>query len=47
MEPNAVWGGEWGWSRDGCIRWGGYRQREGQFKVKLRRPIVTNRDVVA
>jgi len=21
LDLDAVWGGEWGWSRDGCIRW--------------------------
>jgi len=29
LDPDAVWSGEWGRSRDGCIRWGGYRRREG------------------
>jgi len=32
LDPDAIWGGEWGWSRDGCITWGGYRQRgRGSF----------------
>jgi len=22
LDPDVVWGGEWGRSRDGCIRWG-------------------------
>jgi len=25
VDADAVLGGGWGWSRDGCIRWGGYR----------------------
>ena len=37
-----------GWSRDGCIRWGGYRRREGAvLVVNLGHPIVTNGDIVA
>jgi len=28
LDPDAVWGGEWGWSRDGRIRLGGDCQRE-------------------
>jgi len=32
--------GEWGWSRDGCIRWGGGKGR-GSFGVNLERLIVT------
>jgi len=24
LGPDVVWVGEWGWSRDSCIRWGGY-----------------------
>jgi len=36
-------GGEWDRSRDGCIRWGGDRRREGAvFGVNLRRTVVTN-----
>ena len=43
-----VWGGDWGQSRDGCIRWGGDRRREGAILgVNLGHPIVTNRDSVA
>jgi len=22
MDPDVIWDSEWGWSRDGCIRWG-------------------------
>jgi len=22
LDPDAMWGGEWGWSKDGCVRWG-------------------------
>ena len=29
MDPDAVWGGEWGRSRDGYIRLGRSAQREG------------------
>jgi len=30
--PDDVWDGEWGQSRDGCIRWGGDRRRgRGSF----------------
>jgi len=48
MDPDAVWGGEWGRSRDGCIRWGDYRQRgKGSFGVNLGRPIVDSGDFVA
>jgi len=43
MDPDAVWGGERGRSRDGCIRCGGDRRRgRGSFGVNLGRPIVTN-----
>jgi len=32
MDPDAVGDGEWGQLRDGCIRWGGDRQRgSGNF----------------
>jgi len=45
LDPDAVWDGEWGRSRDGCIRWGGDRRREGLFwGVNLGRPTVTNGD---
>jgi len=40
---DAVWGGERGWSRNGCIRWGGDRRRgRDSFEVTLGRPIITN-----
>ena len=43
MDTDAVWNGEWGRSRDGCIRWGGYcRRKEAVWGVNLGRPIVTN-----
>ena len=42
LDPDAVWGGEWGRSRDGCIRWGGDRRREGAILgANVGRPIVT------
>ena len=48
MDPDAVWGGEWGRSRDGCIRWGGDGQRgRSGFGVNLGCPIATNGDFVA
>jgi len=41
-------GGEWGWSREGCIRLGGYRRRgRALLGVKLRCPIVTSGAFVA
>ena len=40
---DAVSGGEWGRSRDGCIRLGGDRQRgRGSFGGKCRASIVTD-----
>ena len=43
MDLDAVWGGEWGRSRDGCIRWDGDRQREAAvLGVNAGHPIVTN-----
>jgi len=45
LDPDAVWDGEWGWSRDGCIRWRCWSSKgKGQF---LGRPIVTNEAFVA
>ena len=45
LDPDAVWDGEWGRSRDGCIRWGGnHRKGMGSFGVNLRRRIVTDGD---
>jgi len=31
LDPDAVWDDDLGRSRDGYIRWGGDRRREGQF----------------
>jgi len=46
--PGATWDGEWGRSRDGCIRWGGYRQRQrAVLGVNLEHAIVTNGEFVA
>ena len=43
MDPDAVSDDEWGRSRDGCIRWGGYCQREwAVLGLNLGRLIVTN-----
>ena len=48
MDPDAVWGGEWDRLRNGCIRWGSDRQREGAvLGVNLGCLIVTNGDFVA
>ena len=45
LYPDAVWDGEWGRSRDRCIRWSGDRQRgKGVLGVNLRRPTVTNEE---
>jgi len=36
-------GGEWGRSRDGCIKWGGdCRRGSGSFGVNVGHPIVIN-----
>jgi len=41
-------GGEWGRSKDGCIRWGKDRRRgKGRFGVNVRHPVVTIGDFVA
>jgi len=49
MDLDAIWGGEWGWSRDGCITCGivgGDRRRgKGSFRVNVGHPIVTNWDL--
>ena len=48
LDPDAVWDGEWGESRDGCIRWGWWSTKgKGSFGVNLGRPIVTNGTFVA
>ena len=48
MDPDAVGDGEWGRSRDGCIIWGGDRQRKGTvLGVNLGCLIVTNGAFVA
>jgi len=45
LDPDTLWDGEWGRSRDGCIRWGVERRREWVvLDVNLGRPIVTNWD---
>jgi len=47
VDSDAVWDGEWGRSRDGCIRWGGYRRMgRSSFGVNLGRPIVISGDFV-
>jgi len=30
LDLDAVWGGEWGRLRDGCIRWDSQLEREGE-----------------
>jgi len=48
LDPDAVWDGEWGRSRDGCITLGGNcRRGRGSFGVNLEHPIVNNEDFVA
>jgi len=48
MDPDAVWDGELGRSKNGCIRCDGDRLREGTvLGVNLVRPIVTSVDFVA
>jgi len=43
LDPSAVSGGEWGRSRDGCIRCRWWSSKvKGSFGVNLGRPIVTN-----
>jgi len=47
VDLDAVWDSVWGRSNDGCIRWGGDRQRgRGSFGVNFGRPIVTNGDFI-
>ena len=48
MDPDAVWDGKWGRSRDGCIRWGWWSsKRKGSLGVNVGHPVVTNGDFVA
>jgi len=52
LDLDAVWIGEWGRSRDGCIRWDGDRRRgRGIVRVVLGVNVghlfVTNGDFVA
>jgi len=43
LDPDAVWDGDRGRSRDGCVTWGGDRRRgTGSFGGELGHPIVTN-----
>jgi len=35
LDPDTIWGGEWGRSRDGCIRWVHVPQGEGKFFVSI------------
>ena len=43
LDPDAAWDGEWGRSRDGCIRLGWWSSKgRGSFGINLGRPIVTN-----
>jgi len=47
VDLDAIWDGEWGRSRDGCIRWGGYHRRGmGSLGLNLELPIVTKEDFV-
>jgi len=48
LDLNALWGGEWGQSRDGCIRWVEIIKGEGAvLEVNVGHLIVTNGDFVA
>ena len=53
MDPDAIWDVNWDQSRDGCIndgciRWGGDRQRgRGSFVGEFGCSMVTNGDFVA
>jgi len=48
VDPDAVLSGKQGRSRDGCIRWGGYRRRGmAVLGMNLGRPIVNQWDFVA
>jgi len=43
VDLDAVWSGEWGRSRDGCIRRGWFSSKgQGRFVINLERPIITN-----
>ena len=46
MDPDAVWDGEWGRLRDGCIRceYSDRRRRGGSFGVNLGHPVITSGD---
>jgi len=48
MDPDSVWGGEWGRSRDArVLDGGGYCQKgRGSFGVNIGHTIVTNGDFV-
>jgi len=48
LDPDAVWDGEWGRSRDRCSRWVVIVEGEGAvLGVNLGHPIVTDRAFVA
>ena len=43
MDLDAVWSGEWGQSRDGCIRWKEIvKGEEAVLRVNVGNPNVTN-----
>jgi len=44
MDPDTVWDGEWGRSRDGVLDGWLSSKGKGSFGVNLGRPIVTNGD---
>jgi len=39
LDPDAVWGGEWGQSREGVLDEGGHRRRAGVVWVNLGVPM--------
>jgi len=44
MDPDAVWDGEWGQSRDGCMRVVIVKGEGAVLGSNLRHPIVINSD---
>jgi len=47
VDPDAIWDGELGRSRDGCIRWGCDRRRgRGSLGVNFGRPTVRGFKIV-
>jgi len=48
LDLDVVWGGEWGQSKDGCIRWGVEIVREEAiWGINVGYPIVTSGEFAA